>query len=418
MRMNTLSNNKGSVCPLSFLTNTLPQVLPQREYASSFSGDPEFELLLASCACLQKSEQVHNALQRKLDWERLARLAEHHGVISQVYLALAQADRVSLGEISALRNVYDRSVHQALWLTRELLRVLEHFENQGIKALPFKGPVLARVLHGNVTSRQFADLDILVRPHDLPNARAALAELGYEASLQFSPTEERAYIAASYEWAFHLGEHKNLLEIQWRILPRFYAIDFDVEGLFERAVAIKLCGRAVRTLCSEDLILGLCVHAAKHGWMQLSWIREIGELSQSRALDWGGVWREAETLGICRIAGVSFLLANNLLGVEMPEVVQGYLQRDNNVGVTARRVLRQLPQEKQSDTESLDYFRMMMDVRERWLDRVRFLWRLALTPSVGEWSAIRLPEGLFPLYRVVRFARLSRRGLHGSRVPD
>jgi putative nucleotidyltransferase-like protein len=411
-------HQQGFCVASALLTNTVPQVPSQREYASSFSGDPEFEILLACCARQQKTEQVRRALQRKLDWGRLARLAEHHGVIPQVYTALAQADSFLLGEMSVLRQKYDRSVHQALWLTRELLRILEDFENGGIKAVPYKGPVLAQILHGTVTSRQFADLDILVQPNDLTKIRVALAELGYETSLRLSLPEQRASIAGGYEWAFHLGEHKNLLEIQWRILPRFYGIDFDLESLFERAVAIEFCGSAVRTLCPEDLMLVLCAHAAKHAWMQLSWIREMGELSNSRALNWGGIWREAETLGICRIVGVGCLLANNLLGVEMPDVVQGYVQRDGKARLIAGRVLAELQQEKQFDTESLAYFRMIMDSRERWLDRMRLLWRLALTPSVGEWSAIRLPEWLFPLYRVVRFARLFQRWLHGSRVSD
>jgi hypothetical protein len=392
--------------------------LPQREYASSFSGDPEFELLLACCVHDQADGRIQHALRSAVDWERVARLAEHHGVIAQVYTAVSQADSVAVREMSPLRQKYDRSVHQALWLTRELLRILEHFGNCGIKALPYKGPVLAQILYGDVTSRQFADLDILVQPGDLPKVKAALAELGYEASLRLSPPEERAYIAGGYEWAFHLGEHKHLLEIQWRVVPRFYAIDFDVEGFFERAVTVEVCGRTVRTLCSEDLILVLCVHAAKHAWTQLSWMREIGELSQSQALDWDAIWHDAATLGICRIVAVSFALANSLFGVEIPKAVQEYAQRDVGVEIIVHRVLPLLSQGEEFDPESVCYFRLMMDVRERWQDRVRFLWRLALTPSLGEWSAISLPSWLFPLYRVVRFLRLLRRASLGSRVSD
>jgi len=404
--------------PSAVLPNSVPQVLVQREYASSFSGDPELELLLACCAHDQTRERVQYALRSAVDWERVARLAEHHGVIAQVYTAVARVDGVLLSEMLPVRQRYDRSIHQALWLTRELLRILEHLEDCGIGALPYKGPVLAQILYGNVTSRQFADLDLLVRPDDLPKIKDALAELGYEASLRLSPPEERAYVAEGYEWVFDLGEQRNLLEIQWRILPRFYAIDFDVERFFKRAVTIELCGRSVRTLCSEDLILVLCVHAAKHAWTQLSWMREIGELSQSRALDMGAVCKEAGRLGICRIVAVGFLLANSLFGVEIQKAVQEYVQRDVAVENIVHRVLTLLSQGKEFDPESVRYFRLMMDVRERCQDRARFLSRLALTPSLGEWSAISLPGWLFPMYRVVRFLRLLRRAAVGSRVSD
>ena len=73
------------------------------------------------------------------------------------------------------------------------------------------------------------------------------------------------------------------------------------------------------------------------------------------------------------------------------------------------RVIPLLSQEENLDPESVSYFRLMTDTRERWRDRARFLWRLAVTPGPGEWSVIGLPEPLFPLYRVVRFFRLAQR---------
>src|SRR5207244_292655 len=166
-----VEQRQGFSVPSAVLSNTVPQVLPKREYASSFSSDPEFDLLLACCACDEKVERVQNALWGELEWERLARLADHHGVLPQVYSVMAQAEGASSAELSSLRQMYERSVHQALWLTRELLRIIGYFESHGIRALPYKGPALAQILYGNVTSRQFADLDILVSPDDLPKVR-------------------------------------------------------------------------------------------------------------------------------------------------------------------------------------------------------------------------------------------------------
>jgi hypothetical protein len=34
------------------------------------------------------------------------------------------------------------------------------------------------------------------------------------------------------------------------------------------------------------------------------------------------------------------------------------------------------------------------------------LWRLVWTPGVGDVAAVRLPEALFPLYRIIRIGRL------------
>jgi hypothetical protein len=66
------------------------------------------------------------------------------------------------------------------------------------------------------------------------------------------------------------------------------------------------------------------------------------------------------------------------------------------------------------EEEKLSYFRLMMRLRERRWDRVRFASRLALTPGPGEWQAVRLPRPLFPLYRIVRLARLAARFTLGT----
>src|SRR5438128_10633392 len=98
-----VEQRQGFSVPSAVLSNTVPQVLPKREYASSFSSDPEFDLLLACCACDEKVERVQNALWGELEWERLARLADNYGVLPQVYYALAHTVDVSSDVLTRLR---------------------------------------------------------------------------------------------------------------------------------------------------------------------------------------------------------------------------------------------------------------------------------------------------------------------------
>jgi len=199
------------------------------------------------------------------------------------------------------------------------------------------------------------------------------------------------------------------LEMHWQILPRFYSVDFDVDGFFDRAVLVSIGGHSIHTLSAEDLMLVLCVHAAKHVWVQLSWLCDIAELARSRQCDWDAVQKHARRLGIERLLAVTFLLADKLLGTPLPAIVQKRLQTDPAIEGLVDQVLPISTQGMEYNTESIPYFRLMMELRERRWDRVRFLWRLVCTPSVGEWSTIRLPGPLFPLYRVVRAVRLGKR---------
>jgi hypothetical protein len=383
-----------------------------------FAYDSEFDLLVACCTASpgrdssdeRYADRIRNILSRPIDWERLLHLADHHRVVPQVYSQLsAVSHSVPVGQFDALRLRYQDNARKTLWFTGELVRILSHLESAGIKALPYKGPVLAQILYEEVTQRQFGDLDILILPADVPNAKAAMLALGYKSGITLPLREERAYIETGYEYSFNAGGGRNLLELQWQIVPRFYSIDMDVAGLFEQADKINLAGFPVRTLRPQDLLLVLCIHAAKHVWGQLSWLCDIAQLVSSRTFDWSAIQAHARQLGIERILHLNLLLAHKLLDAPLPPTIQKRLRKDQPTIILADDILHILERSIHYNTESIPYFRLMMQLRERCQDRARFLWRLASTPSLSEWSAVQLPKHLSPLYRLVRVARLVKR---------
>ena len=189
--------------------------------------------------------------------------------------------------------------------------------------------------------------------------------------------------------------------------PRFYAVDFDMDGLFERAVKVRVAGRSVKTPSPEDLLLVLSVHAAKHVWGRVILLRDIAQVLKLENLNWDWVWCRARELGIQRILRVTFLLANRLLRTGIP--VEGAVLADQAARVLADEIAAKMAGGVSYDPEQTSYFRLMMRLRERRADRVRFLARLAFTPGPGEWGAVRLPKALTPLYRVVRLGRLTSR---------
>ena len=412
------------------------------------SSAREFDLLVACCAdsTAEHADRIRHFLSGQVDWERLLALVDHHRVVPQAYAALtAVAHLIPAQPLDGIRSRYRDNARKALWFTAELRRILHHLESAGIKALPYKGPALAEALYGEVTQRQFGDLDILILPEDVPKARAALLDLGYKPGTALAPIAgradiEKAYIKSGYEYSFSAAQGPNLLELQWRIVPRFYCMDLDVADLFARAVLLENSREAApeysprrkpwvetdtlpsasgakdqarktlpRTLRPEDLLLALCIHAAKHVWVQLSWLCDIAQLVKSRQLDWNAIQDEARRLGIERIVSLNLLLAHKLLGVAVPPTIQKRVQEDPSTTILAAEILRILESSVQYDTESIPYFRLMMRLRERWQDQARFLWRLASTPSPSEWSAIQFPKLLHPLYRLVRLSRLAKR---------
>lgn len=125
-------------------------------------------------------------------------------------------------------------------------------------------------------------------------------------------------------------------------------------------------------------------------------------------MNWESIDREAARLGIHRIASTSLRLTEELFGQPIPMGFQAAAHSGAVQRIVAR-VIGRLEIAQQPDTDSIRYFREVVELRERASDRGRFLARLLTTPSIGEWETIRLPAPLFPLYRVVRLFRLLRR---------
>ena len=378
--------------------------------------DLECSVLLAACSLTcsasslpDKTDRLRSLLRNPIRWNVLSQLADQHGVEPLLSQALQNlGDSTPSDEMQALRRKYQTNLHKTLFLSRELIRILDRLSALSIDVMPYKGLALAELLYGDIALRQSGDIDLIIRPQDLALIRDAVRELGYTPHDSFTPAQERAYLKSGYEYAFDGTAGPNLLELQWAIQPRFYAIDFDMAGMFAHAVTVSVAGRLVKTPCPEDLLLVLSAHAAKHAWGRLVWLCDIAQLVKMPALNWDRIWRETNRLGMTRILQVALLAADRLLGASIPIPARAHLT-DNAASRLADDIQTQLAGAAPYNVESPAYFRLMMRLRERPADRLRFLTRLILTPGPGEWQAVRFPQPLFPLYRLVRLSRLAAR---------
>ena len=215
---------------------------------------------------------------------------------------------------------------------------------------------------------------------------------------------------------FHGLAGKNLVELQWAILPHFYAVDSSannlaVENLIARARRTTIADHQVPCLSAEDNLLVLCLHAAKHLWMRLIWLADIAETlrSEAPAIDHTQLLARASTLGIARILGVSFWLARNLLSEKIPSWAEEIIASDPSVPGLAQEFADRIAASATYNFESTEYFRRILKLRERQADRAKYLWRLLSTPGQGDLAAVKLPESMFSVYRIVRLARLLKR---------
>jgi hypothetical protein len=392
---------------------------PARENSLSLRGPREFVFLCALAVANPSAERrqfIASWNFASLDWDNFLGLAEKHGVLALAARNLIELDHtephaVPPETLKSLRSAYQANLRRCLWFASELTRIVQHFARNQVRAIPYKGPLLAQSVYGDPALRSFSDLDFLISPAGFERAKQSLAEIGYRPTAELTPAVERFWLRRGYERSFDGAAGENLVELQWALLPYFYAVDLRVEDLLARAGRAAVGEGEVPCLSAEDSLLVLCLHAAKHLWTRLIWLADIAETLRSQNIDHALVSERARALGVVRILAVSFWLAKHVLGAELSNPAEEMIASDPATSAIGSEFAERLSRGATYDFESTEYFQLIMKLRERRADRWKYLWRLAGTPGASDLAAVELPEKLFSLYRVVRMARLARRFL-------
>jgi hypothetical protein len=295
-----------------------------------------------------------------------------------------------------------------------LLALLQLFEAHGLPAIPFKGPTLAASAYGDLAFRQFSDLDILVRTHDLRKATDLLTAQGYQ--LELTKAEEARFLREHFHYSFTRDAGRVRVEIHWALASPCWAFPIDFARLWERLEPVSLAGTTVGSFHPEDLLLILCVHGARHYWERLAWICDIAELIRvHREMDWDRLMEQAMRLRYARILFVGLFLASNLLGGAPPEAVLRRVRADSLVPSLAAPVRQWLFSDATELVWDVDYYIFYLRLREDWRDRARYvlpylcdLLRKAITPNAKDRALLPLPTPLTFLYYVLRPLRLLR----------
>ena len=374
---------------------------------------PEMELLLC-CARPRlggaAAERCRSLVQLALDWEMVVNEARRHGVDPLLCRHLTAIDESSIPSWvrDRLRGHFETNAVRNRLLTAELTKVLARLAAQGIAAIPYKGPVLARTAYGDVALRRFADLDVLVRRADVLRAVAALRQLGYESRLRLTPAQERAFLDVQCEYPLDRDRGRLTTEIHWDVVPREFAFHLDLDRFWSRARPIELDGLTVLTPSPEDLLLILVVHGAKHFWARLAWLVDVAAVIEAHPeMDWTALLARAREGGAMRMLAVALTVVTDLLGVVVPPRVSEEIAADPSTAPLAERVTRWLGGAPIPAERSLGALRAAMALRERRRDRIAHLCRTALTPTIEDWASIRLPAPLLPVHYLLRPFRLA-----------
>ncbi|MEO1558750.1 MAG: nucleotidyltransferase family protein, partial [Cyanobacteria bacterium J06632_19] len=263
-------------------------------------------------------EKIKTLVKQEIDWQKLLETANFHKLIPLLYQNLNNTcpELVPNEFLFQLKRQFQANATRNLFITSQLLKLLDLLESHNIHAIPIKGAVLAVCAYGNVALRQFGDLDILVREQDAIKARDLLVSSGYESTYNFNREQEVARLKSPYckdNNYFHKHTRVNL-DFHWQLLQRYLSFPLEHEELWQRHDTVSIAGKTVRNLSPEDNLLFLCVHASRDRWNKLRLISDVAHLIEvSPEMNWAWLMEQAKILGCKRRFLVKSIPSKNLL---------------------------------------------------------------------------------------------------------
>jgi hypothetical protein len=225
-----------------------------------------------------------------------------------------------------MRQAFLVSVVRSVHMERQLQEIIGAFQQEGVRVLVLRGPALAFSLYPDPAMRPGGDLDLLVLPEQIVQARGILESLGYKC------LAKRFEVARDFfreECFIHQEDPGNkfpvdLHWVHWELHPFFKGGEkVDIQDLFQRAWKVETPTLAFETLHPVDYLIHSAIHLIMihKNEMRLSWIYDTALLAHHLQVpdDWETLqekcvaWRARLPLEHC------LKMAQVWTGLELPD---------------------------------------------------------------------------------------------------
>jgi hypothetical protein len=378
---------------------------------------PEDELLL----CLARTgmdadvtERAQALMRSHIDWDKLHQRGLQHRVAPLLYANLSVLCPESLPPtiLEQLRYLFESNAARNLLLTSHLIRILNVLTLQDLSAVPFKGPVLATLAYNGLAWRACGDLDILVHTRDAVRARDVLMAHGYRPKVQGGGPWDASYLRYAYEAQLVHPDDGVCVDLHWRLTGNAFPFHLHPEHIWRHLQPVTLLGTTMHTLRSDDLLLYLCVHGAKHVWCNLGLVCDVAELIRHRPeIVSEQLIARAQVLGSERILSLGLVLAQHLMDVPLPHSLSQQVQGNPRVISLAEQMVQGLFDQDHQQLDQTETLILKFKMRERFQDRRQqgLHWLVhMLRPNKLDRALVTLPAGYACLYYWLRPMRLIR----------
>jgi len=333
-----------------------------------------------------------------------------HGVFPLIYLKLKllNIDNDIL-ETFKKENRYIAQVNMRR--TSELLEVVELFKKNNIDYMAIKGPVLSQLIHGDISQRQYSDLDILIKPESVFNAGKLLTEHNYKTDEDINFLKNKILLTIGKDFYFRNIQSNNILELHWRLFSNVDMHVSEINLFSDNFQSVEVSQKTVKTLSTENLLIYLSLHGSKHYWERLAWVVDIDRLISQNSIDWDSVEKIISDMKNEKMFYLGLLVSVRLFNTSLPYSILCKTQSYETLIPVVDDIIHQLYSnniaiEENIEKAWIDKIIAMGKVKDTKLHIIHHYFVTLFQLRAGDIYVINLPYFLSPLYYVIRIFRI------------
>ena len=259
-------------------------------------------------------DELVSLLRDGPDWPALLEQAEREGIVGLVARALeGRAQREGLvPSLDRWRAATRAVVASNLSALAELAALRAMLRRECRQMILLKGAaLLPDEYRGQLGLRPLGDIDLLLRPSDLPSVIAWLRERDYQPVSSSSPFFSRGVVS------FDL--HTEIVGSEW-VGRKGRVFRLDPATLWRDATPLEPDDPSTLVLSPVHLQLQLVVHALKHSYSRLIWLVDLALVLADAP--WTPLMEHARASGALRPLAYAVSILDTLLGFPVPEAVR------------------------------------------------------------------------------------------------
>lgn len=289
-------------------------------------------------------------------------------------------------------------VKQNMLMTSELIKVIKILEENNMEAISFKGPVLSQLAYGDVVSRQYCDLDILVKKEKVNILKDLMKTINFKRNLELTSEQEQIWIKNAHDISFSSINNINF-EFHWSMLDLDHPINLENINFFENIKKTKINDFEINNISNEEFLIYLCIHGSKHLYERIEWVVDIDKFIRNQEIDWYKINSLIKNDNSRSFFYLGLYLANLLYETPLNDNLEKYFSKE--IIFVSKHIL-EVWNKKEVQKEDGRKLKYMLKLFISKKDKLKYINKVYFKPTFNEYWYISLPKYLYFLYYPLR----------------